>query len=123
MRGILSRSFELGSCGNRLRKAEARLWRPLRDRRLGGFRFRRQHPVGNFIADFFCDEAKLAIEIDGGGHGFRQQAAYDAERTAELGKRGVRVLRFWNDQVVGKESLDEVLKMILGALRETPPSP
>jgi len=100
---------------------EKKLWRYLRDRRLARAKFRRQHPIGPYIVDFYCDEARLAIELDGGGHGHEEEAAYDALRTSELAKLGIRVLRFWNNDVTG--NLDGVLKTILDALGESPPSP
>ncbi len=80
-------------------------------------KFRRQHPVGNYIVDFYCDEAKLAIELDGGQHAMSSE--YDLERTEELQRKGIRVLQFWNNEVLG--NLDGVLERIAEAL--TPPSP
>ncbi len=90
--------------------AELRLWSLLRRGELGGFRFRRQHPMGRYVVDFFCAEAKLIIEIDGGQH--------DGEDTARqnwLEARGYRVVRFWNNEVLG--NTDGVLERILEALR------
>lgn len=78
--------------------AEARLWNVLRDRRLGGWKWRRQVPVDHYIADFLCVDAKLVVELDGGQHS--EQVAYDARRTAELKLQGFRVLRFWNSDVL-----------------------
>lgn len=72
---------------------EAKVWAAVRDRKLG-FKFRRQHPIGRFITDFYCVEAKLAIEIDGDTHSAPDQAAYDAARTAWLAERGYAVIRF-----------------------------
>jgi len=80
--------------------AEARLWFFLRDRRLAGCKFRRQHAIGQFIVDFICVERGLVVELDGGQHGELFQKEADAERTAFLEARGLRVLRFWNDEVV-----------------------
>jgi len=82
--------------------AETRLWRAIRDDALGT-RFRRQHPVGNFIVDFACTEARLVIELDGGQHGGER----DAARDAELRAAGWRVVRYWNNEVM--ENLDGVL--------------
>ena len=78
--------------------AEARLWRALRDRRLGGWKWRRQVPCGPYIADFLCDSAKLIVELDGSQHA--EQADYDARRTRYLKTLGFRVLRFWNGDVL-----------------------
>ena len=79
--------------------AERLLWGLIRDRQLCGARFRRQHPVGPFILDFYCHEAKLAIELDGGVHTDPEQAHRDAERAKALEVEGIRVLRFWNHEV------------------------
>ena len=78
--------------------AERRLWADLRDRRLGGWRWRRQVPVGPFIVDFLCAEARLVVELDGGQHADR--VAYDSRRTAYLSGLGLNVIRFWNSQVL-----------------------
>ncbi|MDI1326067.1 MAG: endonuclease domain-containing protein [Brevundimonas sp.] len=72
---------------------EARLWQWLRARRFRGLKFRRQHPVGPYILDFHCAEAKLAIEVDGAVHDGAEQAEHDRRRTAWLSGRGVRVIR------------------------------
>ncbi len=95
-------------------KAESLLWRRLRDRQLAGAKFRRQVPIGPFIADFACYAAQLVVELDGGQH--VDTAAADATRTAWLEKRGFRVLRFWNNDVLGNP--DGVLERISEALRE-----
>lgn len=96
-------------------EAEALLWTRLRRRQLCGARFRRQQPIGVFIADFACMERKLIIELDGGGHG----TLHDIERDAWLKSRGYEVLRFWNKDVFG--NLDGVLEAIASAL-QSPPS-
>ncbi|MGQ9779219.1 MAG: endonuclease domain-containing protein [Bacillota bacterium] len=90
------------------------LWGLIRDRQLGGAKFRRQHPVGPFILDFYCHEAKLAVELDGGVHTDPEQAKRDAERTKALEAEGIRVLRFWNHEV--HERTEEVLAKIREAL-------
>jgi very-short-patch-repair endonuclease len=87
---------------------EQRLWFHLRDRQLGGIKFRRQEPIGPFIVDFCSLEAKLVVELDGGQHA--EHVARDAERTAALERRGYQVLRFWNSEV--GENLDAVLERI-----------
>ena len=97
--------------------AEARLWYRLRERRLEGFRFRRQFPIGNFIVDFCCRDQWLVVEVDGSQHMEREAA--DRGRSELIEARGYRVLRFWNSDVLS--NLDGVLEQILGAL--TTPSP
>lgn len=79
-------------------KAEAHLWASLRDRRLGGWRWKRQVPQGPYIVDFYCAEAKLVVEVDGGQHA--EAVPYDERRTAYLASKGLRVLRFWNREVL-----------------------
>jgi very-short-patch-repair endonuclease len=79
--------------------AEAFLWYRLRDRRFEGFKFRRQHPVGPYILDFFCARRRLAIELDGGQHYEPAAQAYDERRTAFLEHQGISVLRFTNEQL------------------------
>ena len=97
--------------------AENLLWRLLRDRQLNGAKFRRQHPVGPFILDFYCDEFKLAIELDGGGHAEEKQKLYDEQRTMVLEGEGIRVLRFWNNDVLTKT--EAVLEVIWNSLTPT----
>src|SRR5687767_1170997 len=87
-------------------EAEAILWKCLRNRNLGGFKFRRQHPIANFIADFFCLECNLVVEIDGDYHNEREQKEYDEGRTYELGELNIKVIRFANREVL--ENLDFV---------------
>ena len=101
-------------------EVERQLWGRLRDRRLGGWKWRRQAPQRPFIVDFYCVEANLAVELDGGQHVDR--AAYDAQRTALLGASGLRVLRFWNPEVL--ENMEGVCWTILSACGgERRPSP
>jgi very-short-patch-repair endonuclease len=80
--------------------SELRLWRMLRDRRLLPYKFRRQHPIGSYIADFVCLEKSLVVEVDGGQH--LEHAEYEASRTAALEQAGYRVLRFWDNDVLQK---------------------
>jgi very-short-patch-repair endonuclease len=78
---------------------EAReLWRALRAGRLAGFKFRRQHPLGDYDLDFYCPTAKLSIELDGFQHGLREQHQHDEERKIFLASKGIEELRFWNRQ-------------------------
>jgi very-short-patch-repair endonuclease len=85
----------------------------LRGRRLDSIKFRRQVPVGKFIADFICAEAGLIVEIDGSQHA---DSHYDRERDAELKARGFRVLRFWNDDVL--KDLNAVCDTIIAFVRD-----
>jgi len=94
--------------------AERYLWRYLRDRRLGGAKFRRQFPVSGYYLDFYCADARLAIELDGGQHAEESHRARDADRTAELYRQGIEVLRFWDNEVFGNR--DGVLRTILAAI-------
>jgi very-short-patch-repair endonuclease len=98
--------------------AEARLWNVLRDRRLGGWKWRRQVAKGPFIVDFLCVEAGLVVELDGGQHS--EQVAYDERRTAYLERQGLRVLRLWNSDVLTNR--DGVCISILDALGGEHPS-
>jgi very-short-patch-repair endonuclease len=99
--------------------AEALLWRHLRGRQLADAKFRRQHPIGPYFADFCCVEARLVIELDGGQHAV--QVAGDARRTRYLAAEGFRVLRFWNDDVLLRTN--DVLETIEGQLRNPSPLP
>ena len=78
--------------------AETQLWNALQRRQLSGLKFRCQHPVGQFIVDFYCPSHKLVIEVDGDIH--TQQQAYDEARTTKLRSYGYRVLRFTNQEVL-----------------------
>ena len=101
-------------------ETERRLWARLRARQLCGAKFRRQHPIGRFIADFCCLGHGLVVELDGGQHAMQAEA--DRRRSAFLRRRGFRVLRFWDNQVL--EDIDAVLERIVEALRDPPlPSP
>ncbi|MER9618302.1 endonuclease domain-containing protein [Mesorhizobium sp. M0207] len=94
-------------------EAEDRLWHELRGRTLDSIKFRRQVPVGRFIADFVCAEGRLIVEIDGSQHA---DSGYDRERDAELKARGFRVLRFWNDDVL--RDLNAVCDTIIAYARD-----
>ena len=92
-------------------QTEALVWSRLRRRQLGGYRFRRQHPIGPYVADFVCLEQRLAIEMDGGQHA--ELAEYDRARDDYIRQRGFRVLRLWNSEVFA--DLDGTLDAILSA--------
>ena len=87
------------------------MWSALRDRRLMKYKFRRQDPLGDFIVDFACTEFHLAIEVDGGQH---SDNAVDTSRTAWLQSQGWKVLRFWNNDVLG--NTNGVIETILRTL-------
>jgi very-short-patch-repair endonuclease len=104
--------------------AETKLWSHLRNRQLGGFKFRRQHPIDRFIVDFYCAACRLVVEIDGDSHA--EQVEYDQARTKWLNDRGCHVIRFTNRDLF--QRLDAVLEAILEecdklALDPTSPSP
>ena len=100
--------------------AERRIWSRLRARRLQGLSFRRQFPIGSYIVDFICPEARLIIEIDGGQHALIE-ANRDRMRDAWLREQGFVVLRFWNNEVL--TNLTGVLERIAETLNQPlPPS-
>ena len=96
--------------------AETLLWFLLRDRRLAGAKFRRQHPVEPYVLDFYCYEHKLAVELDGGQHNDAKGRADDERRSAFLKSKGIRVLRFWNDEAL--KQTESVLEAVYSALVE-----
>jgi very-short-patch-repair endonuclease len=102
-------------------EAEQVLWERLRDRQLSGLKFRRQHPIGPFIVDFFCGEVGLVVEIDGPIHEEPSRRVYDAWREAFLRAYGLRVVRFTNKEVLSQ--IEGVLEGIERAVRPSPPSP
>jgi very-short-patch-repair endonuclease len=93
--------------------AEGKLWYLLRNRRLAGYKFKRQFPIGPYIADFACLELKLIVEADGGQHA--DQKAYDEKRTEWLESRGWRVLRYWNNDIL--TNIEGVSETLLEAIR------
>lgn len=108
--------------------AERRLWSLLRSRRLSGYKFRRQHPIGPFIADFACIGHKLIVEADGGQHG---DNVADKRRTAWFTRDGWRVVRFWNNEILLNSAgvAQTIVRVLEGdphppvARRRVPPSP
>jgi len=99
-------------------KAEARLWYRLRSRRLNGFKFVRQEPIGPYTIDLVCRESRLVIEVDGGQHADNRR---DVARDKWLADHNYRVLRFWNSDVLG--NMAGVLETIATALADSPPHP
>ena len=102
-------------------ETEKLLWKALRNRHLHGIKFRRQHPVYNYIVDFYCHDAKLAVEVDGKIHQNKENKEYDVERTQELNNFGITVLRFTNSQI--EKNTDFVLDSILTTIEELKSSP
>ena len=115
---LLARCRELRASGT---DAERQLWHLLRNRQLGGAKFRRQHCIGPYTADFYCREAGLVVELDGGQHAEPDGAVRDAVRDDYLRSRGLRVLRFWNHEVL--ESADSLLETIYWAVFGDSPHP
>ena len=103
--------------------AERNLWAHIRNRRLEGWKFRRQLPIGRFIVDFACAELRIIVEIDGGQHA--EQVIYDLNRTKILQSKGYQVVRYWNNEVLGNiEGVIEALTLTLSQReRELSPSP
>lgn len=95
---------------------EARLWTRVRSKRLHGYKFRRQHPIGPYILDFYCPAATLAVEIDGRCHEDPERLARDRRRTAWLARQGIRVIRIAAVDV--RDDLDGVLAFIIRVVRE-----
>ena len=81
-------------------EAEEKLWQSLRNRKLMNLKFRRQHPFGNYVLDFYCHQIKLCIEADGGIHNEKDIKEYDIERTKILNENGITVLRFTNQEII-----------------------
>jgi cyclase len=92
--------------------AEKLMWQILKNRSIHGLKFRRQHPLYSFIADFYCHELLLVIELDGSIHLLPEVQSYDINRQQVLEKLGLHVLRFTNDSVIN--DLDNVIKEIIG---------
>ena len=98
---------------------EALFWSPVRNRKLGGYKFKRQHPIEGYIADFVCLERKLIVELDGPFHAARK--GYDAARDARLNSLGYRILRFTNEDLAGDPAV--TLHIVRHALDTATPSP
>ena len=91
--------------------AEKLLWECLGRKRLKGLKFRRQHPIGRYIADFYCPEAHLAVELDGSIHQVKDQKEYDRIRQEAIEMRGIRVVRLKNEEV--EKDIDSVIRRVL----------
>ena len=98
--------------------AEDTLWIALRNNQLDGYKFRRQHPLSIYIADFYCHKLKLVIEVDGGYHQTDEQLLLDKRRTADIEFQGIKVIRFTNNEVMNNllevlNKIKEYIKMIV----------
>ena len=98
-------------------EAEIRVWQMLRAHRMNGYKFRRQVPIGRYIADFVCHEARLVVEIDGGQHD--HSSPRETERSSFLHNEGYRTLRFWNNDILANP--DGVHQTIVNELAASPP--
>ena len=100
-RNIISYNSNLKAYANRLRKhmtlAEVLLWNELKQKKMNGYDFDRQRPIGDYIVDFYCKDLQLVIEIDGRSHNFKEDK--DKERQELLENLGVHFLRFWDDEI------------------------
>ncbi len=110
------RARELRQC---LTDAEVKFWLVVRDRRLGGFKFKRQVAIGPYIGDFACKSHRLVVELDGSQHA--GHVTYDEVRTRFMEASGYRVLRFWNHDVLA--NIEGVIGVIESSLLETRPHP
>ena len=118
--GALPIHFELATkLRDNQTEAELFLWNHLSLIKIAGIRFKRQHPVLYFIADFYCHKAKLIIEIDGGYHNIPEQYQYDKNRDAELEELGLKVIRFTNEQVLFE--IEKTLYIIEEEIKERIP--
>jgi very-short-patch-repair endonuclease len=97
-------------------KAEKMLWLRLRNRQIAGLKFRRQHPIDKFIADFYCHEKKLVVELDGSIHSQQEQTDLDKGRTETLNEFGITVVRFKNEEILN--NIEDVTKQIQNKISE-----
>ncbi len=102
-------------------RAEYEMWQGLRKHRSGGYKFRRQHSIGNFIADFYCPELKLVVEVDGVTHDDPEQQKYDANRTQFFHNQGIREIRFTDGEVLF--SVDRCVERIINFITTPQPPP
>lgn len=111
--GVRARSLR-----KNMTEAESQVWRILRSHQISGYKFRRQVPIGRYIADFVCHGARLIVEMDGGQHD--RSSLRKAERSMFLQNEGYRILRFWNNEVL--VNFDGVYKTLADALCRVTPS-
>ena len=104
-RNILARTLRKNSTIQ-----EKRLWNLLKNHQFHSLKFKRQQPIGNYIVDFICKEAKIIIEVDGGQHNEKEIIEADNEKTAFLESKGYKVIRFWNNEVY--ENIEGIIKRL-----------
>ena len=104
----------------RMTEPEKILWEKLRLKQLGSYRFKAQHPIGEFIVDFYCHKSRLVIEIDGGYHDQRDQQDYDVNREKILSEFGLKIIRFKNEDVLDRINcvLEEITRNLKTHVRE-----
>jgi very-short-patch-repair endonuclease len=110
---IFKRAFELR---NAMTVPEIKLWELLNKSKILGLRFKAQHPIDKFIADFYCHSLKLVIEVDGAVHDLSENKEYDIGRTFELEKFEIKVIRFTNEQILN--DIDNIKKEIMDICME-----
>ena len=116
-RGAPASSFSKAEAlRNKMTHAEALLWEALKNNQLDGLKFRRQHPIHLYIADFYCHKLKLVIEIDGEYHNSQEQKLIDKQKTFDLESQGLKVVRLTNEKV--ESNLDEVIQVIRELAKE-----
>ena len=108
------RFFRARNLRRSMTEAEKALWRYLQNRNSGGYKFRRQHPLGSYIADFYCHEKRLVVEVDGEIHLNPEAVDKDENRTAVLERFGIAVIRFSNQEVL--EETESVVQTIIQEL-------
>ena len=110
---IYNKNFQLDrrkELRNNQTKAEIILWEKLRRRQIGGYKFRRQYGIDEYIVDFYCAELKLIVEVDGGYHDEKEIQSYDMKRDGYLTSLGLKIIRFKNEEVLN--SCDEVVEKL-----------
>jgi len=124
-----SRTAHMTKRARRLRSnttdAEARIWRALRRNQIKNAGFRRQHPMGPFILDFYCPSLRLGIEIDGGQHSFDENRLSDERRSQWFSERGILIVRFWNNDVLANTVgvLSAIARVVDERIRAQTPTP
>jgi very-short-patch-repair endonuclease len=122
MRGSTLTSKRARTLRRNMSLPEVVLWDCLRARRLEGHRFRRQHPIGPYIVDFYCASARLAVEVDGASHDFQARVEHDRRRDAWLARQGVQVLRFSAEDILKDDRVEAVLHSIATACTGSSPA-
>ena len=96
--------------------AEIFLWSKIKNKQLAGYKFRRQHSIGRYIVDFYCPKLKIVIEADGGHHNWEENIIYDEERTKYLNSLNIKVIRYWNHEVL--KGIDDVLQDLENKIKD-----